>query len=98
MKCVITGKKTISGNKISHSNRHVKRTFKANLRYYNLFSVLLQSYVRLCLSHNAMRTINKFYGIDECLLKYTNKNESMKIKQLRKKINIKYTLNKLNHN
>ena len=31
-KCAYTGKKTKSGNNVSHSNRKTKRTFKPNLK------------------------------------------------------------------
>ncbi|MCS7165086.1 MAG: 50S ribosomal protein L28 [Candidatus Calescibacterium sp.] len=30
--CQLSGKKTITGYKVSHSNRHTKRTWKVNLR------------------------------------------------------------------
>ncbi len=34
--CVICNKKQISGNKVSHSKRHTRRTFKPNLQKINI--------------------------------------------------------------
>ncbi|MBN2058473.1 MAG: 50S ribosomal protein L28 [Candidatus Saganbacteria bacterium] len=36
-KCVVCGKKSLSGNKRSHSNRASKRLFKPNLQKVNIF-------------------------------------------------------------
>lgn len=35
-KCVICGKKDMSGNNVSHSNRKTKRRFRANLQNVNI--------------------------------------------------------------
>ncbi|MDR0676853.1 MAG: 50S ribosomal protein L28 [Elusimicrobiota bacterium] len=35
-KCIICGKKNMSGNNVSHSNRKTKRQFKANLQKINI--------------------------------------------------------------
>jgi len=40
-KCVVCGKKSRSGNSVSHSNRKTKRKFKANLQKIN---ILLDGY------------------------------------------------------
>jgi large subunit ribosomal protein L28 len=36
-RCDICGRKTQYGNRVSHSNRHTKRTFKVNLQTRRLF-------------------------------------------------------------
>lgn len=64
--CAVTGKKVISGNRVSHANNHSKRTFEPNLHYKRFFSPMLNRFVRLRVSANAMKTIDK-RGIDAVL-------------------------------
>lgn len=62
--CEITGKRAITGHNISHSQRHTKRRFLPNLQEKTFLSTLLGSRVRLRLTTNAIRTIDKYNGID----------------------------------
>ncbi len=62
--CEITGKRTIVGNNVSHSMRHTKRTFLPNLQKKSMHSNILGRNVTLRLTTNAMRTIDKYNGID----------------------------------
>lgn len=57
--CQITGKKTISGNNVSHSNIKTRRKFYPNLQYKRLWLEEEKRWVELRLTPNAMRTINK---------------------------------------
>jgi large subunit ribosomal protein L28 len=57
--CQITGKRTIVGNKVSHSNRKTKRTFQPNLQTKRFFIEEEKRWVVLKVSTSAMRTINK---------------------------------------
>lgn len=72
-KCDITGKKTTSGSNVSHSNAHTKRTFKPNLQLKTFFSDLLQRGIRLRLSTRAIRTIDKYNGLDGFMLNVKNR-------------------------
>lgn len=64
--CQITGKKTIVGNKVSHSNRKTKRTFMPNLHTKRFFIVEEDKWITLKVSTSAIRTINKI-GINAAL-------------------------------
>ncbi len=70
--CELTGKKTQVGMKVSHSNRHTKRTFKPNLQEKTYFSDVLGRNVSLRLSTRAIRTIDKHNGLDSYMLQVRN--------------------------
>ncbi len=57
--CKLTGKKPISGNNVSHSNRKTKRRFVPNIQKKRFFVPETGSFVTLRVSTSAMRTINK---------------------------------------
>ena len=64
--CQITGKKTIVGNKVSHSNHKTKRTFMPNLQTKRFFIQEEGKWITLKVSTSALRTINKI-GINAAL-------------------------------
>ncbi len=66
--CDITGKRAITGNNVSHSMRHTKRRFLPNLNSKKLYSEVLGQTVSLKLTSNALRTIDKYNGIDNFML------------------------------
>ena len=57
--CQVTGKKPISGNKVSHSNIKTKRRFLPNLQTKRYFLAEEDKWVVLKVSSEAIRTINK---------------------------------------
>ena len=57
--CEITGKKSIVGNKVSHSNAKTKRKFNVNLQVKRFFLPEENKWVKLRLSTSAIRTISK---------------------------------------
>ena len=69
--CKLTGKKPISGNNVSHSNRKTKRRFVPNIQKKKFFIPETGEFVTLRVSTSAMRTINKL-GI----MAYVKKLES----------------------
>ena len=64
--CQLTGKRPITGNHVSHSNRKTKRRFEPNLQTKRYFIPELNKWVTLKLSTSAMRNINKI-GVHEYL-------------------------------
>ncbi|MFZ2619488.1 MAG: 50S ribosomal protein L28 [Alphaproteobacteria bacterium] len=66
--CDITGKKLMSGHNVSHSMRHTKRRFNPNLHQKTLHSALLGHGVSLRLCSTALRTIDKYNGLDGFML------------------------------
>ena len=57
--CQVTGKKPITGNKVSHSNIKTKRRFLPNLQTKRYFLAEEDKWVTLKVSTEAIRTINK---------------------------------------
>lgn len=57
--CQLTGKKAITGHRVSHSNIKTNRKFHPNLQEKRFFIPELNKWVRLKVSTSAMRTINK---------------------------------------
>ncbi len=64
--CQLTGKRPITGNHVSHSNRKTKRRFEPNLQTKRYFIPEVNKWVTLKLSTSAMRNINKI-GLYEYL-------------------------------
>ena len=57
--CQLTGKRPISGNNVSHSNRKTKRRFLPNLHKKRFYIPETDKWVTLKVSSKAIRTINK---------------------------------------
>lgn len=57
--CQVTGKRPITGNKVSHSNIKTKRRFLPNLQKKRFFFVEEDRWITLKVSSEAIRTINK---------------------------------------
>jgi ribosomal protein L28 len=64
--CEITGKRPLAGNRVSHSNIKIHRTFEPNLQMKKFFVPEENVWVTLKVSAAGMRTINK-KGIYACL-------------------------------
>jgi large subunit ribosomal protein L28 len=57
--CVITGKKTVTGNTVSHSNRKTKRVFKPNLLKKRFYIPEEDRWVILKVSAKGLKVIDK---------------------------------------
>ncbi len=57
--CQLTGKKPVTGNKVSHSNIKTKRRFLPNLQTKRYFLAEEDKWITMKLSSEAIRTINK---------------------------------------
>lgn len=64
--CQVTGKKPMVGNKVSHANNKTKRRFLPNLQDRRFWVESENRWVRLRVSSNGLRTIDK-QGIDNVL-------------------------------
>lgn len=64
--CQITGKKVITGNRVSHSNIKTKRRFHPNLQDKKFFIPEENRWITLRVSTAGMRNIQK-KGISACL-------------------------------
>ena len=64
--CQVTGKRPMTGNNVSHAQNKTKRRFLPNLHYHRFWVETEKRYVKLRVSSNGMRIIDK-KGIDEVL-------------------------------
>ncbi len=64
--CQVTGKRPMVGHKVSHANNKTKRRFLPNLQSRKFWVESENRWVRLRLTNNALRTIDK-NGIDAVL-------------------------------
>jgi len=78
--CELTGKKTVSGNNVSHSRRRTKRKFYPNLHKKKFYIPELDRWVTLKVSTTAMRNINK-KGIYAYLMELQKKGDIQLIKE-----------------
>jgi len=65
--CQVTGKAPMVGNNVSHANNNTKRRFLPNLQSRRFWVESENRWVRLRVSTNALRTIDKL-GIDAVLV------------------------------
>ncbi len=77
--CQLTGKRPITGNNVSHSNRKTKRRFLPNLQKKRYYIPELDKWITLKVSTSAMRTINKM-GIYAYLKKLERKGVDTGVK------------------
>jgi large subunit ribosomal protein L28 len=77
--CKLTGKKPISGNNVSRSNRKTKRRFVPNIQKKKFFVPETGEFVTLRISTNAMRTINKL-GLQAYIKKLESKGIATGVK------------------
>ncbi len=58
--CEVTGKKSLSGHNVSHSQVKTKRKFKVNLQKRNLINPATGKKMTVRLSVGALRTLKKW--------------------------------------
>lgn len=66
--CMVTGKRPISGNNVSHAKNRTRRRFIPNLHSHRFWVESEKRFVKLRLSSKGMRIIDKL-GIDQVLTK-----------------------------
>ncbi|KQZ56860.1 50S ribosomal protein L28 [Lysobacter sp. CCNWLW3] len=64
--CQVTGKRTTTGNNVSHAMNKTRRRFLPNLHERRFWVASENRWIKLRVSANAMRTIDK-NGIDAVL-------------------------------
>ena len=84
-RCELTGKGPMVGHNVSHANNKTKRVFRPNLQTVSLASEALGQKVKLRISMNALRTVDRSGGLDPFLLKARNdvlSDRALKLKRL----------------
>lgn len=74
--CQVTGKRVTVGNNVSHANNKTRRRFLPNLHYRRLWVESEKRWVRLRVSQQGLRTIDK-KGIDVVLAEMRRRGENV---------------------
>ena len=64
--CIVTGKKPLTGNNVSHANNKTRRRFSPNIHTHRFWVESENRFVKLKVSAKGMRIIDK-NGIDAVL-------------------------------
>ena len=74
--CQVTGKKPMTGNNVSHANNRTKRRFLPNLHERKFWVPSEKRWIKLRVSSNAMRTIDK-NGIEAVIADMRKRGEKV---------------------
>jgi len=74
--CQVMGKRPAVGNNVSHANNKTRRRFMPNLHYHRFWVENEQRWVRLRVSSQGLRTIDK-KGIDTVLAELRSRGEKV---------------------
>ena len=85
-RCELTGKGPQVGHHVSHANNKKKRVFRPNLQTVSLASEALGHDVRLRISMNALRSVDRSGGIDPYLIKARENALSERALRLKRQI------------
>lgn len=72
--CQVTGKRPVTGNNVSHSQRKTRRRFLPNLHTHRFWVEAEKRFVKLRISSKGMRIIDK-KGIDSVLVDIRKRGE-----------------------
>ena len=84
--CELTGTTVMTGNNVSHAHNKSRRRFLPNLCEVSLMSESLGRKVRLKVSAQALRTIDRRGGLDAFVLKAKDTDLSLKARRLKRQI------------
>ena len=82
--CDLSGKKVQFGNNVSKANNKTRRKFNPNMQSATFKSELLNKNIRFNVATSSIRTVTKYGGIDEFLIRTKSKKLSLKAKRIRK--------------
>lgn len=82
--CPITKRKVSTGYKVSHAHNRTKRLFVPNLQNVSFMSPALGFRIHLRISTSAIKTIEKFGGIDSFLKNSKERNLNPDLLRLRR--------------
>jgi large subunit ribosomal protein L28 len=85
-RCELTGKGAQVGHRVSHSNIKTKRRFFANLVNVTMMSEALGQSVRLRISTNALKTVDRRGGLDAFLVKAKEEQLSTRAREVKRKV------------
>lgn len=87
--CELTGKRPLYGNTVSHAKNRRRTRWELNLKEKGYQVTDLGCSVYLRLSTRAIRTIDKFGGVTEAIMKVKEKDLSPRLQRIRRAIHKK---------
>ncbi len=88
-RCELTGKAAQVGHQVSHSNIKTKRRFLANLVNVTMMSDALGRSVKLRVSTNALKTVDRRGGLDAFLIKAKEDELSTRAREIKRQVHKK---------
>ena len=85
-RCIVTGKRVLVGNNVSHANNKNKRRFLPNLQVISLLSDALGKPVRLRISSRGIKTVEHAGGLDAWLLKTPTATLDLDTRRLKRQV------------
>ena len=85
-RCELTGKRYQSGNNVSHAHNKTRRRFEPNLQAKALLSDALGRMVRLRVTADAIRTVEKRGGLDAYLLSASDADLSLGAQRIKRQV------------
>ncbi|MEQ5775474.1 MULTISPECIES: 50S ribosomal protein L28 [unclassified Thalassospira] len=85
-RCPVSGKGVLVGMNVSHAHNRTKRRFLPNLQQTSLLSEALGRSVRMRLTTNAIRTIEKRGGLDAYLIGTANTKLDVDLLKVKRQI------------
>ena len=85
-RCELTGKGVLAGNNVSHAHNKTRRRFLPNLQEKALLSEALGRMVRLRVSTNAIRTVERRGGLDAYLLNTPDDRLSLGARRVKRQV------------
>lgn len=67
-RCIITGKKPMTGNNVSHALNRTRRRFEPNINETGVYSEVLKRWVSIRVSAAGLRTIEHKGGFDAYII------------------------------
>lgn len=87
--CMVTGKKPMVGNKVSHANNRTKRRFLPSVKTTRLFSEALGRMISVKLTVRGLRSIEHKGGLDVWLMGTAPSRLAEDLKSIREQVKTK---------
>lgn len=91
--CMITGKKIMFGNNVSHANNKTRRTFLPNIQDTTVYSEVLKRKIGIRISPAGLRTLDHVGGLDAYLKKTAKTKVHPKLRAIKAEIEKATTAN-----
>lgn len=87
--CMVTGKKVMVGNNVSHAHNKTRRTFEPNLQDTSVFSEALGRKIKMRVSMDGLRTIDHNGGFDQWISKTAKTKLDPKLRSVKAAVEAK---------